>query len=169
MAWSFNGRGKSLTSGVPKDLNPTDTVVVATETITLGAGKGNRYSSVIDFIPYGMPFTVISNTAQTNLSGSASDQLYAQYNRTGTFVQIKDTLRDCNYNHDAVQGTSFRSVDNTIRYRYIQPDYVGSYPYWKIRIFQAAVESSAKTVALAIIVGKNDAYRTWQEVQKANV
>lgn len=153
MAWSFNSRGKNETSGAPKNLNPTHPLSVATETITLGAAKANRYSSVIDFIPPGVPFTIISNTAATNLSGSASDQLYAAYSRSGTYYQIKNTLRDCNYADDTNQGTTLRSVDNASRVRYVDPSYVGQFPYWKVRILQAAVESSAKTVTLAVMIG----------------
>ena len=159
MAWSFNGRGKNETSGAPKEINPLHTMLVATETITLGATKGNRYSSVIDFIPTDkdgkqLPFTVISNTGTTNTSGSASDQLYACYERNGTYFQVQNTLRDCNYSDDLHQGTSFRSLDTAKRVRGVDPAYLsGGYPYYKIRILQAAVESSAKTIGLAIMVG----------------
>ena len=97
MTWAFNARGKNETSAAPKNLNLTHPMFVATETITLGAAKANRYSSVIDFIPTDsngrqLPFTVVSNTGATNLSGSASDQLYACYTRGGTYFQVKDTL-----------------------------------------------------------------------------
>lgn len=129
---------------------------VYTETVTLGAALANRYTSEIDFIPPGTDFVVITNTGTTNLSGSASDQLYAAYASGGTYFQLKNTLRDCNYANDTNQGTSFRSIDNTPRYRYVDVSYVGQAPYYKIRILQAAVESSSKTVGVAIIVGKNN-------------
>lgn len=159
MSWTFNARGKNETSGGPKNLNPVHPFTVATETVTLGAGKGNRYSSVIDFIPVDkngkqLPFQVISNTGTTNLSGSASDQLYACYTRNGTYFQVKNTLRDCNYPDDTNQGTSYRSIDNTLRVRNVDPSYLGGgFPYYKIRLLQAAVESTGKTVGLAIVVG----------------
>lgn len=171
MAWSFNARGKCETSGAPKNLNPEHNMCVATETIALGAAKANRYSSVIDFIPTDkngnqLPFTVISNTGQTNTSGSASDQLYACYTRGGTYFQVKNTLRDCNYMNDTNQGTSFRDIDNNVRVRFIDPKYVGAYPYYKIRILQAAVESSSKTIGLAVIVGNpKDALKSWEVVK----
>lgn len=158
MAWAFNSRGKSETTNVPSGWNADDPMVVATETITLGAAKANRYSSVIDWIPCDkngiqLPFSIVSNTGATNTSGSASDQLYACYTRTGTFFQVKNTLRDCNYADDTAQGTSFRDVDTNRRPRFIDPKHIGQYPYYKIRILQAAVESSAKTIGLAVIVG----------------
>lgn len=128
-------------------------MIVATETVTLGAAKGNRYTSEIDFIPPGANFVVISNTAATNLSGSASDQLYAAYESGGTYYQVKNTLRDGNYADDTNQGTSFRSIDNTSRNRYVDKSYVGEHPFYKIRVLQAAVESSSKTVGVAVIVG----------------
>ena len=159
MSWLWNSRGKTETTAnnFPK-INTNHTFGVASETISLGAAKANRYTSVIDFIPTDgngrqLPFTVISNTGTTNLSGSASDQLYACLTRTGTFFQIAATLRDCNYLHDTTQGTSFRSIDNAIRVRYVDPAYVGQYPYYKIRVLQAAVESSGKTVGFAITIG----------------
>lgn len=157
MSWTWNSRGKTETSNIPK-VNTNHTFGVATETVTLGAAKGSRYTSVIDFIPTDengrqLAFTVVSNTGTTNLSGSASDQLYASYTRTGTYFEVKNTLRDCNYLHDTVQGTSFRSIDQALRVRYIDPAYVGQYPYYKIRVLQAAVESSGKTVGFAITIG----------------
>ena len=161
MSWTFNGRGKNETTSAPKQNNPDHPMIVATETITLGAAKANRYSSVIDWIPCDadgkqLPFTIVSNTGTVNTSGSASDQLYACYTRTGTFFQVKDTLRDCNYADDTNQGTSFRSVDNALRVRYVDPSYVGAFPYYKVRVLQAAVESTAKTIGLAVVVGMPD-------------
>ena len=170
MSWTFNGRGKNETSGAPKDLNPRNNFTVATETVTLGAAKGSRYSSVIDFIPVDkngrqLPFTVISNTGSTNTSGSASDQLYACYTRGGTYFQVKNTLRDCNYADDTNQGTSLRSIDAAQRVRYIDPAYVGQFSYYKVRILQAAVESTAKTVGLAVMIGAPDK-GSWETVKK---
>lgn len=167
MAWSFNGRGKTETSSVPGDINKYyNDAIVATCTVTLGAAKGNRFTPVIDWIPFGVPFTVISNTGSTNTSGSASDQLYACYERGGTYFQVKNTLRDCNYADDTNQGTSFRSLDTNKRVRYVDPAYVGAYPYWKIRVLQAAVESTGKTIAFAVIVGADPKYLSnWRAKQ----
>jgi hypothetical protein len=158
MSWDFKAVGKCETSDAPLNINPVDTMLVATETITLGAAKANRYSSVIDFIPTDkdgkqLPFVVISNTGATNTSGSASDQLYGSFSRSTGFVQVKNTLRDCNLADDTAQGTSFRSIDAAVKPRRIDPSYVGPYPYYKVRILQAAVESSGMTVGLAVIVG----------------
>jgi hypothetical protein len=166
MSWTFSGIGKPETTGIPPGVAQTqDNALLATETIAMGAAKANRYSSVIDWIPIGTPFTVISNTGATNLSGSASDQLYACQTRGGTYLQVKDTLRDCNYAHDKDQGTSFRSIDAARRVRFVDPSYVGPFSYWKIRILQAAVESSAKTVGLAVIVGApEEKLQNWKNV-----
>lgn len=171
MSWSFNGRGKCLTADAPPEINSNNPFLVATETITLGAALGNRYSSVIDFIPTDnngrqLPFTVISNTGTTNTSGSASDQLYASYERNGTYFQVKNTLRDCNYANDATQGTSFRSIDTNKRVRAVDPAYLGGgYPYYKVRILQAAAESTGKTIGLAIMVGvPKNKQQDWKNV-----
>ncbi len=158
MAFAFNARGKNQTTLAPREINPANTMLVATETVALGAARGNRFSSVIDFIPTDkdgrqLPFTIVSNTGTTNTSGSLSDQLYASYDRSGTYFMVTNTLRDCNYSDDLHQGTSYRSLDTLKRNRYVDPQYVGQYPYYKVRFFQAAVESSAKTIGLAVIVG----------------
>lgn len=158
MSFSFNARGKNQTSGAPQEINPVNTMLIATETVALGAAKANRFSSVIDFIPTDkdgrqLPFTIISNTGTTNTSGSVSDQLYASYDRAGAYFMVTNTLRDCNYSDDLHQGTSYRSIDTNKRVRHVDPQYVGQYPYYKVRFLQAAVESSAKTIGLAVIVG----------------
>lgn len=168
MSWTANSRGKTETANVPL-VNATHVQSVFTETVTLGAAKANRFSSVIDFIPVDkdgrhLPFTVISNTGSTNTSGSVSDQLYACYTRGGTYFQVKNTLRDCNYADDTNQGTSYRSIDATLRPRYVDTSYTGDFPYFKIRLLQAAVESTGKTIGLAIVVGaKESAQKNWRE------
>ena len=160
MSWSFNGRGQTETSGSPLK-NLTDPFVVATETVTLGVHITGRMTSVIDWIPVDkdgkqMPFTVISNTGTTNTSGSCSDQLYACYTRNGTYFRVKNTLRDCNYADDANQGTSFRDLDTNLRVRYVDPNYVGQYPYYKLRVLQKGAETHTTTIGFAVIVGKLD-------------
>ena len=162
MAWSFNSRGKNETSGAPKGINARAPFMVATETVTLGTGITGpaRYTSVIDWIPVDangkqLPFTVVSNTGTTNTSGSCSDQLYASYDGV-TFFQVKNTLRDCNYADDTNQGTSFRSLDTLKRIRYVDPEYVGAYPYYKLRVLQAVAEKSNKSIGFAITVGAPD-------------
>ncbi len=154
MAWAFNSAGKNETSGSPRNLNVDHGWTVAVETQTLGGSK-LRYSSVIDWIPPGAPFTIITNTAATNTSGSISDQLYACETRAGTYRLIKDTLRDCNYaddNDTAVRGgTSYRDLDTNTRVRHIDPEYVGAYPYWKIATLAAAVESTNFTIREVIM------------------
>jgi hypothetical protein len=138
---------------VKKSGGANNEYMIATETIALGTGTAQRYTSVIDFIPAGVDFMIVSNTAATNLSGSASDQLYGGYESAGIFYQMKNTLRDCNYTDDTNQGTSFRNIDNTARLRHVNPEYVGEMPYYKLAVLNAAAESSSKTVSFAIIVG----------------
>jgi len=148
MSWAKTSQGKVAGLGSQNQYD------VLTETVTLGAAKANRYSSAFS-VPPGVGFTVMSNTSATNLSGSASDQLYAAYTVNGTYRQVKDTLRDCNYANDAQQGTSFRDLDAATRVRYVDTAYIGQFPYYKIRILQAAVESSSMTVGLAVMIGSN--------------
>ena len=127
---------------------------IAYETVALGSGLGataSRYSSEIDFIPPNTDFIVISNSAGTDLSGSASDQLYIAHTSGGTFYRLLNTLRDANYAHDTNQGTSFRDLDNTVRMRYVDVSYIGGAPYYKLRVLHAAQESSSNTITFYVM------------------
>ena len=166
MAWTENARGKTETSGISK-VNPEHTHAVYTESVALGVHITGRYTDVIDFIPVDengrhLPFTVISNTGTTNTSGSCSDQLYACYTRNGTYFLVKNTLRDCNYADDTNQGTSFRDLDTNLRVRYVDPDYVGDFPYYKIRVLQKGAETSTTTIGFAITVGSKQVKNKWR-------
>ena len=144
MAWVKKSRG----------LNTNEDLAVMTETVALGAGLATRYSSVFS-LPKGVRgFVVVSNTAATNTSGSASDHLYVSVDNV-TFTKLK-TLRDCNYADDTNQGTTFKTLDTTIRYRYVDTNYVGQFPYYKIGLINAAAESSSKTIGLAVVIGGID-------------
>ena len=147
MSWTKSSEGEVNYANA----HVNDAYDVLTETVTLGAAKANRYSSVFT-VPPGVGFTIISNTAATNLSGSAADQLYVSYDGTN-FYQKLAHLRDGNYKDKTAAGVAIGSVDNASRIRFVDPNYVGQAAYYKIRILQAAVESSAKTVGLAVIIG----------------
>jgi len=123
---------------------------ILTETVALGGTAATRYSSVFS-VPKGVGFTVFSNTAATNTSGSLSDHLYVSTD--GINFYLYKALRDCNYAGDTNEGTSFKTLDATRRFRYVDPNYVGSFPYYKIGLTHAAVESSSKTIGLAITIG----------------
>ena len=127
--------------------------VVYTNTVTLGGTAATRYSDVIDFIPPGTDFTVLSNSAGVNLSGSASDQLYISDALAGTFTQLLGSLRDGAL-HTPTQGTSYRSIDNTIRPRNIDVDVTGQWAYYKLAVKHAAVESTGEIITFKVIVGK---------------
>ncbi len=144
MAWIKTSKGLNVNQDLP----------VMTETVALGGTAATRYSSAFS-LPKGVKgFTVITNTAATNTSGSASDHLYVSFDNS-TYVKLK-TLRDCNYADDSTQGTSFKTIDTLLRPRFVDCDYVGKYPYYKIGITHAAVESTGKTIGLAVILGDSD-------------
>lgn len=147
--WTENSAGKT-----PSQVNTQNDMSVLTYTVTLGAGKGNRYSPEFH-VPPGVPFSIISNTAGTNLSGSAADQLYVGYTSGGTFYKVLTHLRDANYIGQKTGGVANGSVDNATMVRYVDPSFIGQFPFYKVRILQAAVESSAKTVGIAVIIGDN--------------
>lgn len=137
-----------------KGLNVNQELAVMTETVALGGTATTRYSSAFSLPRNVKGFTVITNTAATNTSGSASDHLYVSMDNS-TYVKLK-TLRDCNYADDSTQGTSFKTIDTLLRPRFVDANYVGKYPFYKIGITHAAVESSSKTIGLAVIFGESD-------------
>lgn len=137
-----------------KGLNVNEELAVMTETVTLGGTAATRYSSAFSLPRNVRGFTVISNTAATNTSGSLSDHLYVSFDNS-TYVKLK-TLRDCNYADDSTQGTSFKTLDSVLRPRFVDSNYVGKYPFYKIGLTHAAVESTGKTIGLAIIFGESD-------------
>ena len=135
-------------------LNTNQDLAVMTETVALGGNAATRYSSAFS-IPKGVRgFVVVSNTAATNTSGSLSDHLYVSVDNV-TYTKLK-TLRDCNYADDTNQGTSFKTLDTLVRYRYVDTNYVGQFPFYKIGLTHAAAESTGKTIALAVVIGGLD-------------
>jgi len=149
MAWVVSSKGK-----VADTLNNHDSYNVMTETVTLGVGITGRYTSAFS-VPPGVGFTVISNTAATNTSGSVSDQLYVSHDNS-TFIRLKTQLRDCNYSGETNEGTSYNDLDTAARVRYVDPDYIGRFPYYKIRALQKGAETSTTTIAFAVILGRRN-------------
>ena len=152
MAWVRSSKGK-----VAGTFNEQDNIAVMTETVALGGGEATRYSSAFS-APPGVGFTIISNTASTDTSDSISDWLYVSYDNS-TYFKHK-LLRDCNYadytKGIATGGVAMALLDATFKIRYVDPDFVGSYPYMKVGIVQGGVESSGMTVGLAMILGNRE-------------
>lgn len=147
MAWSKVSKGATTTG------ETQNSYTIITETVTLGGTAATRYSSAFS-VPPGLGFTVVSNTAATNTSGSLSDHLYISWDNTNFYLY--KALRDCNYADDTNQGTSFKTLDAVRRVRYVDPNYNGQFPYYKVGITHAAVESTGKTIGLAISIGNRD-------------
>ena len=149
MSWTMNNEGK-----VVGTLNEQNNYAVMTETVTLGGTADSvRYSSAFA-VPKGHGFSVITNTSATDTSDSISDWLYVSWDNS-TFAQHKK-LRDCNYADDANQGTSYVDCDAVKRVRYVDPAYVGDFPYYKIGLIQGGVESTGMTIGLAVTLSANN-------------
>jgi len=152
MAWTRTSEGK-----VAGTLNEQNNIPVMTETVALGGGEATRYSSAFS-LPAGVGVTIISNTASTDTSASISDWLYVSYDNS-TYFKHK-LLRDCNYadytKGIAAGGVAMALLDATFKIRYVDPDFVGVYPYMKVGIVQGGEESSGKTVGLAMMLGTRD-------------
>lgn len=143
MAWAKTDKGATTTACTQNEYS------VLTETVTLGGTAATRYSSVFS-VPQGCGFTVVSNTAATNTSGSLSDHLYISWDNSSFYLY--KALRDCNYADDTNQGTTFKTLDATRRVRFVDPTYAGAFPYYKVGLTHAAVESTGKTIGLAVTV-----------------
>jgi hypothetical protein len=95
MAWSFNSRGKTETSGAPKSSRSENVFKSASETLTVALSNASNQdltSSVIDFIPLGSNFVVVANTGAKNMSSDADIAVLASATRGGTYGLIKDDL-----------------------------------------------------------------------------
>jgi len=152
MAWSRDSKGK-----VAGTFNEQNNYSVLTETVALGPTADEvEYSSAFS-IPAGAGVTVISNTSATNTSDSISDWLYVSWDNS-TYVQ-HSKLRDCNYagftNGETTGNTGMfgNDLDTQARARYIDTNYTGNFPYYKIGLIQGGVESTSMTIGLALMLG----------------
>ena len=149
MAWTKTSEG-----------NPGDKpYTIYSETLTpIGDTVSSMRSSVIDFIPPGTDFTVIANTAASNISASAHHELWTSYVRGSTWG--KDTYR--------LHQTPFLSltgnIDNASLVAFRDVSTYGQYPYYFLKIGTATDTTSGgtgnATVTLKVIVGGRGAVVT---------
>jgi len=136
MAWTKSTSGKN------------GEFLVATETIALGKGKTTRTGSEIDFIPPGADFIIIANTAATGTSGSCHLAVYVSPNSGGTFYSLNTNIPDSTAARDLNLATRVYKWDASVE---------GVAPYYKLGVYNAAVESSKKTITNTIILRKSQA------------
>jgi hypothetical protein len=142
MAWTKTSEGKD--SGY---------AVYSTTLTPIGDTVSSKRTSVIDFIPVGCDFTVIANTASSNLSASAHIELWASYDKAPTWGTNVYRLKE----------TPFLSltgdVDNTYKVAFRDVSTYGQYPYYFLKIGFGGTDAvmggtGNATVTMKIIVGE---------------
>ncbi len=114
--------------------------IVATETLTVAtsdAAGEDLTSSVINWIPPGQDFIVISNTGATDLSSDADIAVLVSATSGGTYVLLKDDLETT---IDAAAKASVYDVSAN-----------GESPFYKLFVDSDGVQQKTDTVAFAVI------------------
>ena len=142
MSWTNTSEGKRNNEGY----------TVYSETLTpIGDTVSSMQSSIIDFIPPGTDFTVIANTAASNLSATGHIELWTTYDRDTTWGT--DTYRLHETPFLSLTGT----IDNASKVAFRDVAAYGQYPYYFLKIGTATDTTSGgtgnATVNLRIIVG----------------
>ena len=143
MAWSSTSEGSG----------ERGKYTIWSETLTpIGDTVSSMRSSVIDFIPPGTDFTVIANTAGSNMSASGHLELWTSYNKAVTWGT--DTYRLNETPFISLTGT----IDNTSNVLFRDISTYGQYPYYLLKLGMATDTTSGgtgnATVNLRVIVGK---------------
>ena len=142
MAWTKTSEGKDKG------------YAVYSETLTpIGDQVSTKRTSIIDFIPPGTDFTIIANSASSNISASAHLELWASY--------VKDPTWGTNIYR--INETPFISLTGNIDNTYLvvnrDVSLKGQYPYYFLKIGSAESTSGGTanaTVTMKVIVGRND-------------
>lgn len=124
---------------------------VYSETLTLGIAVNateHNWSTCIDFIPPGTDFTVIANTASTDLSASTGVQLFVGYTYDNTTPVSGDVLQ-----RYRVQETPFISdttqIDAASKHLFRDVSTWGQYPYYWLKC-----PGGGGSVTFKVIVGR---------------
>jgi len=109
---------------------------VATETVTMLTTTGAVLTSVIDFLPPGVDFTIITNADGTDLSADADVDLHICDTSTGTFAALGE-----------VDG----SVDNAVGIKFWDVSTAGEAPYYKLNFAPDGNQKSGDTVKYVLL------------------
>lgn len=147
MAWTISSEGKDKS------------YAVYTETLTpIGDTVSSMRTSIIDFIPPGTDFTVIANSAASNISASAHLELWASYDEGAAWGTNVYRL------HQTPFLSLTGSVDNASLVAFRDISTHGQYPYYYLKIGSATDTTSGgtanATVTMKVIVGGRGAVVT---------
>jgi hypothetical protein len=141
MAWTITSVGKCSTVGG----NRGNVYLRATETLTVASSDSagqDLTSSVIDFLPPGKDFVVISNTGATNLSSDADIAIHCCGTSDGTFVLLKDDLES--------------TIDAAVKSSLYDLSANGEAPYYKVVVDSDGVQKKTDTVVIDIVAFNGD-------------
>lgn len=141
MAWTKTSEGKDKG------------YAVYSETLTpIGDTVSSTRTSIIDFIPAGHDFTVIANSASSNLSASGHIELWMSYTKTPTWGTNVYRL------HETPFLSLTGNIDNTYKVAFRDVSTYGQYPYYFLKIGTATDTTSGgtgnATVTMKVIVGE---------------
>ncbi len=118
--------------------------------------EGETWTPVMDFIPPGTDFTVIANTAASNLSASAHIELFVGYDRTAPNpVSGTALLRYRDYQTPFIRVTSEIDAASVILHRDVSKH--GQFPYYWLKYATGGTVAGGtgnNTVIIKVIVGK---------------
>ena len=124
---------------------------VYSETITpIGDTVSSKRTSIIDFIPPGTDFTIIANTASSNMSASCHLELWTTYTKSPTWGTNVYRLKETPFL--ALTG----DIDNTYKVVMRDVSTYGQYPYYFLKFGSAESTSGGTgnaTITMKIIVG----------------
>jgi len=117
--------------------------------------EGETWTPVMDFIPPGTDFTVIANSAGSNLSASAHIELFVGYDRSAP-NPVKDTalLRYLDYRTPFIRVTS--EIDNASKVLVRDVSKNGQFPYYWLKYATGGTTSGGTgnaTVTFRVIIG----------------
>jgi hypothetical protein len=157
MAWTKTAEGRT-TGSISGQTDKKEYLVYSTTLTPTGQSQVEdvTWTPVIDFIPPGTDFTVIANTAASNLSASAHIELFVGYDRTAP-VPVKDTalLRYRDYVTPFIRVTS--EIDNASKILFRDVSANGQYPYYWLKYATGGTTSGGtggNTVIIKVIIGK---------------
>lgn len=145
MSWTQTSEGKGYS--------------VWSETLTpIGDTVSSTRSSLIDFIPPGTDFTVIANTASSNISASAHLELWTTYTDDPTWGTNVYRL------HETPFLSLTGNIDNTYLVAHRDVSTWGQYPYYFLKIGVSSDTDTGgtanATVTFKVIVGTKSAQVT---------
>lgn len=123
--------------------------------ISTSQKEGEGWTPVIDFVPPGVDFTVIANSAAGNLSQSAHVELFVGYDRDAPVPVADDTLyRYRSYITPFIRVTS--EIDQATKVLVRDVSAQGQFPYYWLKLvgdLMAAGTGNADIV-IKVIVGR---------------